>query len=194
MADRHTGMAVDAEVHRLGRARINHFLSLSFAPRLLPFFASAINPAKEITESMGAALTVLRWQRYRGFDRGDHDVRVVVVGDGRQPRTGALLACMTGWQVVSVDPDMKPHKGAATIDRLSCVRARIEDAGIDGADFVVAVHSHAPVEATRAVARVGGIIVSIPCCVPWPTDAGEVFVDSAMICPDRRVIVERRAA
>lgn len=194
MADRHAGMAVDAEVHRQGRARLNHFLSLSFAPTLLPFFASAVNPAKEITESMGAAIAVLRWQRYRSIDRGDHGVRVVVVGDGSQPRTGALIACMTGWQVVSVDPAMKPHRAADGINRLTCVRARIEDAGLVDADFVVAVHSHAPVEATRAVARVGGIIVSIPCCVPWPTDRGETFIDPAMICPDRRIIVERRAA
>ncbi len=57
-------------------------------------------------------------------------------------------------------------------------------------DVVVAVHSHAPVDATRAACKPGGVIVSLPCCVAWPLDRGETWVDDRVLSPDRRFVVE----
>lgn len=57
---------------------------------------------QEITESM-ACVEALR-EHLPEVLLTDRDVVAVVVGDGRTPRTGALLAMRTKWACVSVDP------------------------------------------------------------------------------------------
>lgn len=57
---------------------------------------------QEITESM-ACFEAIR-EHLPFVSLSDPDVCAVVVGDGRTPRTAALLALRTKWQVVSVDP------------------------------------------------------------------------------------------
>ena len=58
--------------------------------------------AQEITESM-ACLETIR-ERLPEVKFTSDDVVVVVIGDGRSPRTAALMALRTRWNVLSIDP------------------------------------------------------------------------------------------
>ena len=58
---------------------------------------------QEITESM-ACLEAVREHLAGLVSLSCPAVCAVVVGDGRTPRTGALLAMRTKWHVVSIDP------------------------------------------------------------------------------------------
>ena len=40
-------------------------------------------------------------------DRSDPNINVVVVGDGRTPRTAALISVMSRWNVTSIGPNLK---------------------------------------------------------------------------------------
>lgn len=188
MTDRHAGMAIDLSVHQAAKRRLNKFLNLPCASRLLASVRWGLDPMKEITESMAVWEAVRRWARYRGVALSDRSIRALVVGDGRSPRTGALLALTLDWQVTSIDPALR---GDPQIDRLTVVPSRLEERPDLRADFVLAVHSHATVEATRRAGR-GGTVISLPCCVPWPIHDGcETWIDDACLSPDRRVVVER---
>lgn len=181
--------AIDETVRKAALGRMNRFLSHRAAPLLLPVGWGG-DPAKEVTESYAVLDAALRVAVVRGLRRNDYGVSVLVVGDGTSPRTGALFATSTAWKVTSIDPAMKPMGAHATIPRLDCIRARLEDRPDLTADIVVAVHSHAPVAATRAACRPGGFVVSLPCCVAWPSaGAVENYLDGACLSPDRRVLV-----
>ena len=57
---------------------------------------------QEITESM-ACLETIR-ERVPEVQMSSRDVVAVVIGDGRTPRTAALLSLRTKWHVLSIDP------------------------------------------------------------------------------------------
>ncbi len=125
--------------------------------------------AKEITESYGAfnaIRTKLRW------DLEDPSIVVVCVGDGRSPRTAALLAFRTKWQCISVDPIMDTIKipdWESQIRNLKCIPKKVEDVDLFyDRVCVVAVHSHANMKSVLEHVR-GKIrsMIAIECCVPY---------------------------
>ena len=59
--------------------------------------------AKEITESM-ACLQAATEHLPETVRLADSDVVALVIGDGRTPRTAALLAMRSKWSVISIDP------------------------------------------------------------------------------------------
>ena len=63
-------------------------------------------PTKELTESMACFNAIRNYLLLNKgpFDPKDEGVTALVIGDGSTPRTGALLALRTSWQVTSVDP------------------------------------------------------------------------------------------
>ena len=58
---------------------------------------------QEISESM-ACLETIHERLSAVVSRSNEDVVAIVVGDGRTPRTAALIAMRTKWRVVSIDP------------------------------------------------------------------------------------------
>jgi len=120
--------------------------------------------AKEITESFGAYNAVrTHLQNIYAFD--DPEVRVVVVGDGTKPRTGATFAFRSNWTVYSIDPNLFKNKLQEgeflhfpdSVKRLSAYRSKIEKLEYintylkdeilyniqDKKLIIVCVHSHA---------------------------------------------------
>jgi len=178
---------------------IREFLSLNCASDLLALKVFSRNSAaKEITESMAAFSAVQRIVMPRtGISYSDTDVNVFVVGDGFMPRTGALFAMRTRWNVVSIDPNMRPFTGG--VKRLTTMRSRIEDAHLDFPQgilntmaLIVLVHSHATIkvclEAIRFPER---YVVAIPCCVPLdiPNKTYYGYTDTAIWSPKNQVKV-----
>lgn len=135
---------------------LDELLSLRCAGDLL---AAGLFPrtaaAKEMTESMAAfhaALHHVPWTNAK-----DTTTTAIVVGDGATPRTAALFALRTGWEVHSVDPLLKVRWTSSAsgyprpygIDRLTVHPARAEETAItcSGDVVIVAMHSHASYEA-----------------------------------------------
>ena len=145
--------------------------------------------AKEISESeacLRAARAVL------GIDPKREDVLAAVVGDGKHPRTGALIAFTTKWGVWSVDPMLDTTKKALySINRLQLIPSKVQeleypfiipgwDVVWDGSPVRVLIlpHSHAPVEASLDAFKPHHV-VALPCCVPYniKKKAGDNDVD-----------------
>lgn len=156
-----------------GRKYIEEFLSRNSGVDLLPFFETLNKrAAKEITESYAmhnAAVQAL------GISPSEREVIAIVVGDGRLPRTGALLAYLTKWTIVSIDPQMDLEKVASLpkVDRLDCHAKKAEDmrSSIRCAGYrcvLILPHSHADLNAAIAVPKEASRIdlISMPCCVP----------------------------
>lgn len=149
---------------------IERFHGLSCAVDLMKW--KVFPNAKEITESMGA-FEALRKNKLAGkgrpFEYDDRDVVCICVGDGRSPRTGALVACRTAWAVYSVDPNMKLNKTSwSDINRLTLVKDKVENFSIHAKKAIIlSVHSHVGLPAS--IACVTGVerlaVVAIPCCV-----------------------------
>lgn len=156
-------------------------------PMLLTEVRWGADPCKEISESWAVCQAALRWGRDAGRRRDDTSVRVLSVGDGTTPRTAALLAAQVGWSVTAVDPLLR-----VSMARVRCLPERVEEHS-ETYDLVLATHSHAGVDATRARVRPGGTLVVLPCCVPWP-DAPRQSREVVDYClsPDRTLVVERR--
>ena len=88
---------------------------------------------QEITESM-ACLEAIR-EHLHFVSMSNPDVCIVVVGDGRTPRTAALMAMRTKWQVVSIDPALHglqpPSPDEAKAPATAAGVARASDAAED---------------------------------------------------------------
>ncbi len=144
-------------------ALVNAFIKKKCFPDLL---ATGYFPnIKEVTES---AACVYAAYRHLDFDRSDPNVHVVVIGDGHQPRTGAMFAYTSRWMVTSVDPQMRNPGPDPQVKRLHRVRAPIQDclfADSNGADIAVLPHAHVTV-ADAMEACPGAAIVSLQCCIP----------------------------
>lgn len=149
---------------------IDEFIQLNCASTLLtkPVYPNT----KEITEAMSA------WHAVnRVIDpslRGESNVWCFDVAAGSSPRVGALFACMSKWQVVSIDPQLgsNPNGGqyqtkSYPIRRLKQVPKRIEDVNykVTGKAIITAVHAHCSLQnildSIKAEKR---ILVAMPCC------------------------------
>lgn len=190
---------------------IDEFLRLSCAPRFLASRTLPSSaPAKEITEIMGA------WHAIK--DQlgpeclGRRDVLLLDVGCGRAPRAATLLAMMSRWTCLGIDPRVRRWGGTR---RVSTTRSRAEIAageiarGRDplprpGLVVCLNIHGHAPLAGpdgyvpvlaspASVVAEVEALIVAIPCCVPLELPAPPVadYEDPEINSPANRVVVWR---
>lgn len=147
---------------------------------------------KEITESMGAYRAVTKTLG-RG-SQGEPN-QCIVVGDGSTPRTGALIACMTKWDVTSIDPNLKDKTWP--VNRLKCIKDSVENVEwlfepMPERPVIVAVHSHASLEFINKMQTKPKLVVAIPCCkeqfIPgWQPSFS--FADWGIFSPKRTVIV-----
>jgi len=190
---RPTGQIIgEVNVKHCSGRYMDEFIRLKCTPDLL--LMGVFPNAKEITESMAAFRAT---QRYISrFDMRDPSVTVYCVGDGCTPRTGALFAYRTAWSVISIDPALKDKGKWAGIERLSCVREKVEDVGKFGISkkaLIVAVHSHADLtEAYRKLCSEDTAIIALPCCVPqklFEIEPDYDFQDFGIWSPKRRVLI-----
>lgn len=129
---------------------IARFMAWNSAPDMLEM--KLFPNIKEVAESMSMFYCVesllMNWDEYIRDNRRNQNINVVVVGDGHRPRTGALFAYSTKWNVVSIDPEMKSVD--YPIQRLKCYDCKVEDVpDIDFGDeplIIIYPHSHAPVQ------------------------------------------------
>lgn len=151
------------------------------APDVLPFFGNYKNTKirnKEITESMGCYVAV---RDFSGFNVKDPEVLCFVVGDGSYPRTASIIAHMTSFDVISIDPEMnidwflKHKQYKASLDRpvrrLEVFKAKIEDCKMawDAKKFLLVLpHSHANLKTCLQVIDHPCTVVNLPCCVRFP--------------------------
>lgn len=129
---------------------IARFFSWNSAPDLLE--RKIFPNIKEIAESMSMFNVVenmiFNWDDDIKQLRKENDVTVVVVGDGHSPRTAAIFCYLTGWNVISIDPEMR--KTDWDIQRLTCYNKRVEE--VENMNFgdkpviIIYPHSHAPVQ------------------------------------------------
>ena len=163
--------SISTTIKKLSSKYLNEFIRLKCAPDLLMF--KLFPNIKEITESMAVYNTVRKYLQNE-FPLSSRDVTCLVVGDGHMPRTGALFAFRTNWDVISVDPNMfKDKPPLLRINRLLSVKGKIEN--FDNLlqhiktqkVLVVCVHSHAKLSACVAQLKEKEItVISMPCCVP----------------------------
>lgn len=168
---------------------LSEFFLLSCAPDML---AMRIFPnAKEITESF-AAYNAARYKMQ--MDLKDSSISVVCVGDGSTPRTAATFAMRSAWTCYSVDPLSKGGiKRWEPIKRLTVVRDKIENFSLTcERALIVAVHSHAPLEAAvRSVKAERVDVIAMPCCVsqnvPGRIDPLMEYDDRHVMSPCRKI-------
>lgn len=141
---------------------LDEFIKLKCAPQLLKLFPNA----KEITESMGAFNAVRKIMGAKNFPR--EDVLCLIPGDGHSPRTGAMFACRTKWNVVSIDPNISTDR-CEGFRRLNSIKKKVEDVEEvfdSNTVVIVAVHSHAPLHHLYEKVNFKDrcFVVAIPCC------------------------------
>lgn len=170
---------------------LHRFLHLKCAPELIRL--NIFPNVKEITESFAAYHAVVNRLK---IPAKDGDFTAIVVGDGTTPRTAALLAYMTKWNVVSIDPKMSNRPWEALIRRLKVFRSKVEETKLNYNEkcVLVLVHSHATLEESLSIIdkpfRSTVPIVSIPCCVPHDMENRAVleeYEDSGILSPHRTV-------
>ena len=129
---------------------------------------------KEITESMGAFVAIHEHLIKNGIDRNSDKVDVYAIGDGHSPRTAALIACLTKWNCISIDPEMRLKTWK--FKRLTIFRNKVEEVSFDGNNdriaIIVCVHSHAKL--TDCLKSIRNYkerhLINIPCCVKSDLD------------------------
>ena len=154
---------------------VKRFLNRKNCVDLLPLFATAKDCHKEITESMGMLEAV------RAFsDPGlpDEKKLVLVVGDGKTPRTAGLIAFNTKMLCVSVDPELnlvfcQDWFNETSATRIELHKNKIEEltyCEIDETEAIIIYpHSHAPMEFLDPRVKAKSVItISMPCCIPIP--------------------------
>lgn len=169
---------------------VDEFFDSYCAADILPYygnFMSARERNKEITESMACLHGALD---YLSLDRKASKVVIMVIGDGKYPRTGALFAFFTSWTVLSIDPimDMEFNKHytqfksdiGRPIQRLNLFPMKFEEMSqnlisLRDAELVVVLpHSHILFQdmvdkvATFESPDYEYAVVSLPCCVALP--------------------------
>ena len=86
--------------------------------------------AKEISESVACLQTIL--EQSTTFQSSHSETLAVCIGDGRTPRTAALLAMRTRWDCISIDPaldGLEQDNGTAFATRVERVAARANKRG-----------------------------------------------------------------
>lgn len=180
---------------------LDELLQCNCAPDLIEM--KLFPNAKEITETFAcyrAVRDIGDWVRV-----DNPEIVLISVGDGGTPRTAATFAYRSRWDCWSIDPALGDKTRWERIERLHCVKDKIEhwnvreqwgDEKIFGV-VVVGVHSHAPLEAAVSLAKTLSTrvaAVAMPCCVRqelWK-DPDEIYDDWGVWSPERTVKVWRR--
>ena len=162
---------------------------------------------KEISESVAAYFAA---SRTLAMKVTDEKVLAICIGDGAMPRTSTLLALITKWRVLAIDPAMvtamdKVDNILSQVSRLRALPYRIEDAPLAPGDFegikrvvLIHVHSHASLSVSVGRIREAGwpgeiLIVSIPCCVPDDLNVctHKNYQDAGILSPENQVNLYR---
>ena len=149
---------------------IDRFMGMKLAPDML--LNKLFPDSKEITESFGMLEAVKMVCRIKDIKLSDPSVTCLVVGDGHNPRTGALVSFSSLWQVESIDPQMRVRSLRTTdgtpFQRLKLTKERIADIEREFSHvFILHPHSHAKL--TDSLISIRGRrrhLISMPCCVP----------------------------
>lgn len=184
---------IDPSSLRLFRKYFDEFMRLNCARDLLDL--KLFPDSKEITESFGAYNAVRKHLRNE-LQFNDPSVACVVVGDGNTPRTAALFAFRSAWNVISIDPRMKREWtcGQSKVERLSCFSVKVEEQYLVCPEkvLIVAVHSHAPLPVCLEYIK-GDVryIVANPCCVKMEIDKQPdiQYEDMSILSPQNMVKV-----
>ena len=193
-----TSQQISVAIKKPSLRYLDGFVKLKCAPDLLAW--GVFPNAKEITEAMAAWRAVRVNCRHWLKER----TNCYVIGDGRTPRLGALVACLSGWNVTSIDPIMHERFLHQTqIKRLLCCKKLAEEVFTKGMIWeklpravILAVHSHAKLQpiwewCLRMYKEV--LCVAIPCCVPQETgeDPAAEYADWGIHSPKRTVKIWR---
>lgn len=193
---------------------VDEFLMSGAAPQLLSL--GIFPDTKEISESM-AAFVAVRHHMPGLWDLQDPSILCACIADGHTPRTGAIMHALTGWQVLSCDPAMRPEIAKEMnfrlphLNALRGVAAELPEYDVERL-VVVAVHAHNFVERpppgaiaqglmprpnilAEALTRLRGkevLIVALPCCHRlWLPDHEHVeeYKDPGIWSADNRIKV-----
>lgn len=166
-------------------------LRLNSYPDLLhPYFQKAGSPIKEMAECWGLYQFLTEVKEVK-----DKDTLVVIVGDGTTPRLGALLAVMTKWECISIDPALREIQN---IERLTIITKGIEEIeDINTDKDLIVVFPHAHVNTSKAIKKVKSkkkrYIVVNPCCNPGTQLLKTIPIkekeDKYMLTPHCRIVL-----
>lgn len=150
--------------------------------------------AKEVTESFGCFHATI--DALGGMEACGRDITCVVVGDGTKPRTGALFALRTRWNVISIDPIMRRTDWGKEINRLTAIQGKAEDFPMQYDTDLVLVfpHSHADsqkvLQAHTVTEGYTRTVVWLPCCVEMKMDGKSIsFKDARIMSPKNRFYI-----
>lgn len=153
---------------------------------------------KEITESWGL------FEAAKKYVPNLSKFKVIIVGDGCSPRTGAIFAYNTKAEVISIDPEFnlthwnehckKQLDMGFPIQNLIVIKDKIENIVIDCENkncLVIWPHSHANMNNTNIVNFIKRIDIAMPCCKPIPNSFLNVphlcFRDNNIISPKNTI-------
>lgn len=151
------------------------FINSRSSENVIGLFSRYHNAHKEITES---------WAMLEAAKKVINDLsqyKIIVVGDGASPRTGAIFAYYTKAEVISVDPQFnidhwiehcqKQKAMGFPVERLKVYIEKIKDVAIDCEEkscLVVWPHSRADMNNTNIFNYKYRIDIAMPCCKPIP--------------------------
>ncbi len=172
---------------------LERFFSLNSAEELIKYKLFP-NP-KEITESFGmlnAVETVIH-NSDPYISKDNENITCIVVGDGQKPRTGALCAFLTKWNVYSIDPDMKWLNVANEITRLTCMAQKIEDAKlkleVPGPVIIMMPHAHASAQASwDCIQSPKKWLVRMRCCTKDEINVPGISYNDPHVCSPKNKI------
>jgi hypothetical protein len=156
---------------------LKRFIESFTSENVIALFSRYKNAAKEITESWGML------EAAKKLDVNLSECKVVAVGDGASPRTGAVFAYYSGADVISLDPNAnighwEEHCEKQTLmgyppQRIVFLKNKIEDIEINCLEKTVIVvwpHSHADMNNTHIGNYSRRIDIAMPCCVAIPNN------------------------
>jgi len=174
---------------------VDRFLKLNSAPDILEKCNRTLN-CKEISENY-AAISVI-FKKYIK-ERGNADVLFLDVGCGYVPRLAIMMAHLTNWTCLAIDPvlRLKDYK----TDRLWKIKSKLEDQidfltpQLKAHQIVIAayVHSHAK---ENLLVPYCDLMVSIPCCFSSDfenIDRVDSFIDESILSPKNKVFVYNKS-
>ena len=167
------------------------------------------NSTKEITESMAMVNAMWMIESLLGFRLCDIFSPIVyVLGDGIRPSTAATLALYLpdSWRYTSIDPllDLDPERLGAFSSRITLLKKFSQDVDISAQEtdckdglrpysFVIACHSHAPLQEFWDRVPSPKVAIAMPCCGKTWSDLNiapiYVYDDFEVFSPKRTIYV-----
>lgn len=137
------------------------------------------NPIKEMSEVVGTWKVIEKLVPKTGLK-----TICYCIGDGKNPRTGYIIAKTRSWDVVVVDPILNTDK-FNDLDNLKLMRCRDSDLDISwhllyDRVVIVGCHSHNDMETFYKQFLIPTTCVWIPCCV-MPESEPHLIIESRHI-------------